>query len=1084
MNHPIRKNALFVSLALFSLCYTGLEAVTCTAIANDADYHTAITASDCSTGGAGAITITGPFTASTTGNTLYASDTTFTIANTGGPTITGSSGAFDLLTVASTSSASKTVTINSGLTYQTGTITLDASAASAQPVTLILANPATLGTGTTVNPKSSFNGGTPILEFTGSGSVQGNLSITTLGVVAVDSGQTVNLIGNVSGGTLQVNGPGTLIVSGTNTNTGGTNLTSGANFNVNTTSSVSGNIAAGAGTLVNIASSSAFAVTGTVTAAGSASFTQSAGTVNALVTSLGTATHFLTGGTLNSATLDGSSVLNMSGGTLGSGATALTLSGTSVIFTSGTSSVSGNIAAGSGTQVRIDSSSPSAVTGAVTTTGSAIFFQSGGTVNALVTSAGSASHGVSGGTLKSATLDGSSSLSVSGSSTLGIGTGTALTLSGTSLITTSGTSSVSGGISAGARTQVTIGSTSSSAVTGTVTTAGSGRFTQTAGTVLALVTSAGTASHRVSGGTLKSATLDGSSSLTLSGGTLGIGSGTAITLSGTSRITTSGTSLVSGNISAGSGTKVVINSTNSPAVVGNVTVDGTLSGTATIQGTVTVNSGGVISPGNSPGAMTVRTLTLTPGSTTNISITPTQNSELIITSFATLDGKVNVVAGPGPYMETGQYTIIDAHAGSYSGTFSGITGGLPGYRLSLSYDTPYYVYLLYQPAQISTISLSGNALKVANYLNDNAAYSTIGLFYGFSDSQLQGAMNAISPSRNSFGTYASTQTLFSVSNLLSAHVDSFRVLQKPSSKGKQLSALTADSSDTIYMPSSDQAENKFSAWVTGFGEFAHLSAISQNPSFNYLAGAVLAGLDYNQGNTDLVGCSLGYAHTYYYEAGSAGHGDTNSYVGSVYGSAHIKDFYFSPAICGVFNQTDNTRNISFTGFSEKAHADIFAWQLIPHLEVGYEFAFSWGDVIPFISADWAINWQRGYQEHGASPFNAKQKANNSSMVRSETGLKFSESWEKSWGALILKEKASYVFEKPFGTGTVNTSFVGSPGSFTVTAVNQNLNLGAVGLNFLVAVGKKKLIKVDFGYEGEFGVNFWSNDITLTLSKEF
>jgi uncharacterized protein with beta-barrel porin domain len=99
-------------------------------------------------------------------------------------------------------------------------------------------------------------------------------------------------------------------------------------------------------------------------------------------------------------------------------------------------------------------------------------------------------------------------------------------------------------------------------------------------------------------------------------------------------------------------------------------------------------------------------------------------------------------------------------------------------------------------------------------------------------------------------------------------------------------------------------------------------------------------------------------------------------------------------------------------------------------------------------------------------------------------LAFLEKWKRSWGAFILKEKASYVFEKPFGTGTLNTSFVGTPATFTVVAVNRNLNLGAVGLNFLVAVGKEKPIKVDLGYEGEFGANFWSNDVKLTLSKEF
>lgn len=258
-----------------------------------------------------------------------------------------------------------------------------------------------------------------------------------------------------------------------------------------------------------------------------------------------------------------------------------------------------------------------------------------------------------------------------------------------------------------------------------------------------------------------------------------------------------------------------------------------------------------------------------------------------------------------------------------------------------------------------------------------------------------------------------------------------------------------------------EPKNTFSVWVSGFGEFSHQSASLQNPSFNFISEAALIGLDYH-----------------------GGHGDINYYFSSIYGNGFIGDFYLSPAVWGLFNQTNNTRNISFSGFSEKAQGDIFAWQLIPHLEVGYAAQFSWGDLIPFTSADWGISWQRGYQEQGASPFNAKQKGNNSSMVRSETGLKFCEKWEEKWGAISLREKVSYVFEKPYGTGTIDTAFVGMPGTFTVTAVNQKLNLASLGINLLIAIGKTKPVKLDFGYEGEFGSNYWSNELMFTITKGF
>jgi outer membrane autotransporter protein len=279
-------------------------------------------------------------------------------------------------------------------------------------------------------------------------------------------------------------------------------------------------------------------------------------------------------------------------------------------------------------------------------------------------------------------------------------------------------------------------------------------------------------------------------------------------------------------------------------------------------------------------------------------------------------------------------------------------------------------------------------------------------------------------------------------------------------------------------------DDKFTAWISGFSQLAHVSEHSQSPSFNYYSGSALAGLDYLGKNNNFLGGSLGYAYTHYTDKSSSGKGSINSYFANLYGSVFIKSFYFSPALWGIYNQADNVRNISFSDFSDKAHADINAWQLVPHLEIGYNTSFSWGSVIPFSLCDWAISWQGGYTEHGASPFNTTQSSHNSSMVRSETGVKFVECWNVSWGAFILKEKASYVFEKPFSIGKVNASFVGTPGSFTVMAVNQNLNLGALGLDFLFLIGKETPFKINLGYEGEGGKGFWSNELMLTFGKDF
>ena len=351
----------------------------------------------------------------------------------------------------------------------------------------------------------------------------------------------------------------------------------------------------------------------------------------------------------------------------------------------------------------------------------------------------------------------------------------------------------------------------------------------------------------------------------------------------------------------------------------------------------------------------------------------------------------------------------------------------------------------------------------------------LALFSGLSGTELQNAMNAISPSRNGSGTYATQMNAFSLSSALNGHMKGIREEEDVTM------AFLVDASNKTLVP---EKKGKLSGWITGFGEYAHQSGTGETPGFTYDSGAVLLGLDYLMGNVGTVGGAFGYDHTHFDEAHDAGHGNINNYLLSLYGNIYVGDLYFAPAIWGSFNQISNVRNVVFTGFSEVAKANINAWQFNPHLEIGYDVPVAKIEITPFSSLDWPISWQGSYTETGAAPFNTSQPAVTSSMVRSETGLKFLETWKRPWGRILMREKVSYVFEKPFGTSNVTASFVGTPGSFTVAALTQNLNLGVVAIDIIAMIGKIAPISVILGYEGEFGSNYWSNQAMLTLKKRF
>ncbi|MBX9922500.1 MAG: autotransporter domain-containing protein [Rhabdochlamydiaceae bacterium] len=570
----------------------------------------------------------------------------------------------------------------------------------------------------------------------------------------------------------------------------------------------------------------------------------------------------------------------------------------------------------------------------------------------------------------------------------------------------------------------------------------------------------------------QSLTLSNPDTQTLAGSFNGPGD---LNIEGSGILTFTGDSTNSGNVHVTGGTFCITGSMAN--ISGLVISDATLKGTGSL-GPVTLTGTSTVAPGGSIGTLTVSSIEFNPSSILQIEIDPNTSSLLNVSGTAILDGTLQIVPDAGSYERHKTYQVINA--GNITGQFNLVIGDLHGHLFSLT-EEGNSLYLSYEVPLIDTNSLTGNRLTVANYMNEHSLNSTLSLVSSLEGNALKAALDAISPAKNAFGTYIVEQNAFSLSNQLASHIDSKRSF--PKEEHSHIAALVVDANEEIIRyPNS--SEKTLSTWVSGFGELAHQNSSEQNPAFHYATGGALAGLDYNLTKEAVTGIALGYSRTYFHDTHHMGRGHINSYFTSIYGNAPIGPFYISPAIWGIFNQINNIRNISFSEIAEQAKAHIFSWQLVPHLEAGYQFQIPFCVITPYTSADLAIIWQRGYQEHGASPFNTSQKRNNSSMVRSETGLKFFEKWEKDWGSFMLKEQVSYVFEKPYGIGFVNASLVGTPSSFTVTAVDQNLNLATVGIDFICSIGERKPLQIGLGVKGEFGSNYQLGELLLDVTKRF
>ena len=225
--------------------------------------------------------------------------------------------------------------------------------------------------------------------------------------------------------------------------------------------------------------------------------------------------------------------------------------------------------------------------------------------------------------------------------------------------------------------------------------------------------------------------LFGSGLITLGSGTLAAGtanstifagaiSGTGgFVKQGTGTLMFTGASTYTGATSINAGALVVNGSIADSAVI--VNSGAMLAGTGTV-GATTINSGGIFAPGpgGTPGTMTVQgNLAFQSGALYLVQVNPsTASSANVITGgSATLAGTVQAVFASGSYVSR-TYTILTAAGGLGGTTFNTLTTtNLPaGFTPSLSYTATDVILNL--TSALGTGGLSGNQQNVAGALNN------------------------------------------------------------------------------------------------------------------------------------------------------------------------------------------------------------------------------------------------------------------------------------------------------------------------------------------------------------------------------
>jgi autotransporter-associated beta strand protein len=516
-------------------------------------------------------------------------------------------------------------------------------------------------TSVTLGTTKPLSGTVGTLEFTG-GSAASNMPFVLAGlaggVFRVDNASTnLTLSGTISGGELYKYGSGTLTLSGNN--------------------SFSGDVLPVEGTLV-------MGSPGALNSAGVNSLAMEGGTVslagnNLTVANLAGNSGIVQDGTSSTPTLTvNNAISNTYGGIIqdgpGGGALSLvknspgtlTLNGNN-LFTGGVTINGGELQLGN--PGALNSSAPNAVTFGAGGTGILSLNGNSVTVSGLTTGTPTGTPVVQNGNSIPATLTVSNATDNTYSGTLQNGSSGALSLAkaGFGTLTLTGNNSFTGGVTLQQGTLL-IGNDAA---------LGTGTLTMSDGARIEADGGARTVNNSITlnAGSQGRVFVDGSNDLTLNGVIRGTG---MFVKNGNGTLTLANDNEYVGPTRVNAGTLSVNDLLRSDDV--EVSTGGTLSGVGFVGylgGSVTVTSGGFISPGNGmgPGPLSVSSLILNSGATMNIELGGTtrgsQYSELDAANNAMLDGTLNVLLVNGFKPAAGNSFVILA-GGSLSGTFASV----------------------------------------------------------------------------------------------------------------------------------------------------------------------------------------------------------------------------------------------------------------------------------------------------------------------------------------------------------------------------------------------------------------------------
>ncbi len=477
---------------------------------------------------------------------------------------------------------------------------------------------------------------------------------------------------------------------------------------------------------------------------------------------------------------------------------------------------------------------------------------------------------------------------------------------------------------------------------------------------------------------------------------------------GSSTWTLSGTSTEAAPWTVNGGT-LVVNGSIAASTLTTVNAGGVLGGNGTVGNTLI--DGGVLSPGNSIGALTVAgNLVLTAASTYMVEVDPTSADFTHVTGTATLGGAtVQAHFAPGSYVEK-RYTILTADGG-VNGVFAGpVNTNLPtNFKSALAYDgTNAFLDLTLSLRQGE---LNFNQRNVAETLtNFFDATGGIPLAFGALDPR------GLSQATGEVATGASQAAFDAQSQFLNAMTDPFAAGRGAASSATPAMSYAGAPRDayaalfTKAAPPVVPFEQRWRVFGAAYGGSAQISGNAALGSHDATARVYggLGGAAYALSPATQLGFALGGGGTAFGLSDGLGSGRSDLFQAGVF-ARH--NFAHSGYLTGAFAygwHDVTTERVAPTG--ERLRGAYKSTVLSGRVETGWRIDTVYAGVTPYAAAQ-ALSYRLpSYLEQGngaADSFALGYTGRDVAATRSELGLRFDRTMALGDALVTLRGRAAW-----------------------------------------------------------------------------